>query len=101
MREPLAVFDLLTAWIPYFRRLIGTLRNQIVTLFEFLDELMGLGYLGCLNHLLLGSSSVLVSNIIDDAACEQYWLLEDDSHLGSEVIQIILFDVFPIDTNLP
>ena len=57
-----------------------TAEGCVIAVGESADEVVGTDHLGCLDTFLIGGVELAVTDIVEDGACEEVGLLEDDAH---------------------
>ena len=73
--------------------------DRVITIFQFADELVGIGGPGRRPNLLLAGLRFAVGNVFVDGRSEENGLLEDDADLSSQGFAPIMPDVHAVNTD--
>ena len=73
------------------------------TSFKFLPTFnkgKGIGFGSCISDFLFGSISFVISDILSKRCVKEDWFLTDNTKSTSEIVNIKIFDVDTVDSNL-
>jgi hypothetical protein len=92
--------DILVEASPVVTFLVASLLDSGIS-FDFLDFGVEVALVGSGDHFLPGGVEAIVDDIFFDAVVEEHRFLADHSHAGSQVVDVVVFDVYAIDEDLP